>query len=89
MRIVNQASNAHELVPKDCKFSSLDELNTDLGPNAQYGRSKLANILYTKYLARHLSKEHPNILAFATHPGFVRTRMTREAIHEPCETILS
>ncbi|KAK9847188.1 hypothetical protein MYU51_020353 [Penicillium brevicompactum] len=42
VRIVNLASNMHQSVPDDLQFASLDELNTDLGPNQQYGRSKLA-----------------------------------------------
>ena len=50
VRIVNQASNAHQGAPSDVKFASLDELNQDLGPNGQYGRSKLAGILYAKYI---------------------------------------
>ncbi|KAL9129148.1 MAG: hypothetical protein Q9217_002323 [Psora testacea] len=83
VRIVNLASNAHQSAPSDCKFESLEELNQDLGPNPQYGRSKLAAILYSRYLARHLTKEHPNILANATHPGFVNTKMSKEDIHEP------
>lgn len=84
VRIVNQAANAHQLCPSDTKFASLDELNTDLGATAQYGRSKLANILYSRYLARHLtSASNPHILANATHPGFVDTKMSSEDIHEP------
>jgi len=83
VRIHAQSSNAHEGTPKDCKFASLEELNQDLGPSAQYGRSKLANLLYMRYLARHLSKEHPNILANATHPGVVETKMSTQDIHEP------
>lgn len=83
VRIAIQGSNAHQGAPKDTKFASLDELNTDLGPNGQYGRSKLANILYARYLARHLTPSNPNILANATHPGFVETRMSVEDIHEP------
>lgn len=83
VRIVNQASNAHQSTPSDTKFESIDELNRDLGPNGQYGRSKLANILYSRYLARHLTKEYPKILANATHPGFVDTKMSTEDIHEP------
>ncbi|KAL8754700.1 MAG: hypothetical protein Q9184_005033 [Pyrenodesmia sp. 2 TL-2023] len=83
VRIVTLASNAHQSAPSDCKFESLDELNQDLGPNAQYGRSKLAAILYARYLARHLTQSHPNILANATHPGFVQTKMSTEDIHEP------
>lgn len=83
VRISIQASNVHEMTPKDTKFVSLDELNQDLGPNAQYGRSKLVNILYARYLDRHLHASHPNILANATHPGFVETKMSTEDIHQP------
>lgn len=82
VRIVNLSSNAHEMAPKDTKFASLDELNQDLGPNPQYGRSKLADLLYARYLARHLSSSHPNILVNATHPGFVETRQSTEFVHE-------
>ena len=99
VRISNQSSNAHEQVPKDIKFASLDELNTDLGKSqkcnvkaterirlgamAGYGRSKLAGILYSKYLNKHLTSKYPNILVNATHPGFVKTTMSEEDIHEP------
>lgn len=83
VRIANQASNLHTSAPKMTAFQSLDELNQDLGPSVQYGRAKLANILYSRYLARHLTKEHPNILANATHPGVVETKMSSEDIHEP------
>lgn len=82
VRIVNLGSNAHEGAPKDTKFESVEELNKDNGPQAQYGRSKLAAILYAKYLHRHLTSQHPDILANATHPGFVETRQSAELIHE-------
>ena len=85
VRIVNQASNAHEFAPKDTKFASLEELNQDLGPNPLYGRSKLAEILHVRWLARHVTEGgHPQVLANATHPGFVDTAMSRRDIHEPC-----
>ena len=83
VRIVSLGSNAHQATPSDCKFESLEELNQDLGPNGNYGRSKLAAMLYMRYLARHTTKEYPNILANSTHPGFVDTKMSREDIHEP------
>ena len=83
VRISSQASNLHESTSSDTKFESLDELNRDLGPNGLYGRSKLAVILYTRYLNRHLTSSHPNILVNATHPGIVDTKMSREDIHEP------
>ncbi|EAT91310.1 hypothetical protein SNOG_01661 [Parastagonospora nodorum SN15] len=82
VRIVQLGSNAHEMAPKDTKFASIDELNTDLGPNPQYGRSKLAAILYARYLDRHLHSKYPNILSNATHPGIVETRQSTEHIHE-------
>lgn len=82
VRLVQLGSNAHEMAPKDTKFESLDELNTDLGPNPQYGRSKLATILYARYLDRHLHSQYPNILSNATHPGIVKTRQSDVHIHE-------
>jgi NAD(P)-dependent dehydrogenase (short-subunit alcohol dehydrogenase family) len=44
VRIANQASNAHHGTPSDTKFADLEELNQDLGPNGNYGRSKLAAV---------------------------------------------
>lgn len=83
VRINNQASNAHQGSPKDTKFNSIEDLNQDLGPNGQYGRSKLAGILYAKYLNKHLTSKYPNILANSSHPGFVSSKMSKEDIHEP------
>ncbi|KAM0354855.1 hypothetical protein ACHAPU_000684 [Fusarium lateritium] len=83
VRIVNQSSNAHQGAPSDVKFESLDELNQDLGPNPQYGRSKLAGILYTRYFDRHVTKGgYPKVLMNCSHPGFVSTRQSKEHIHE-------
>ncbi|KAI0538014.1 hypothetical protein GGR58DRAFT_469800 [Xylaria digitata] len=84
VRISNQASNVHQSAPNDTKFESLEELNQDLGPNTQYGRSKLANILYSRHFTRVVTQAgHPNILMNSTHPGFVSTRMSKEDILEP------
>lgn len=83
VRIVMEGSNAHQGTPSDTKFASIEELNRDLGPNGQYGRSKLGMMLYAKYLSKHLSATHPNILANSCHPGFVHTKQSVEDIHEP------
>ena len=80
---MNLSSNLHESAPSDCKFASLDELNKSYDPNTQYGRAKLANLLYARYLNRHLTSQHPNILANAVHPGIVDTKMSAKDIHEP------
>ncbi|KAL0941420.1 retinol dehydrogenase 12 [Colletotrichum truncatum] len=83
VRIVNQASNAHQGAPSDTKFESLEELNQDLGPNAQYGRTKLANILYARYFNRKVTQSgHPNVLMNATHPGFVSTKQSKVDVFE-------
>ncbi|KAL1601450.1 hypothetical protein SLS60_006365 [Paraconiothyrium brasiliense] len=82
VRIVNMGSNLHEQAPKETQFESLEELNKDYGAQPLYGRSKLAAILYSKYLARHLTSQYPNILANATHPGIVDTRQTNVHIHD-------
>lgn len=50
--------------------------------NGQYARSKLADLLYAKYLDRHLHSAHPKILCNATHPGIVDTAQTNEHIFE-------
>ncbi|KAK0705470.1 hypothetical protein B0H67DRAFT_499235 [Lasiosphaeris hirsuta] len=84
VRISNQSSNAHKGAPADTKFASLAEINRDSGPNGQYGRSKLAGLLYTRYFDRNVTqKGHPNVLMNATHPGFVSTKQSTEDIHEP------
>lgn len=82
VRIVNFGSNAHPSAPKDTKFASLEELNHDNGPTSQYGRSKLATMLYSRYLATHVTSEHPHILANSIHPGFVDTKATSHDIHD-------
>ncbi|KAK4997550.1 hypothetical protein LTR28_013949, partial [Elasticomyces elasticus] len=83
VRIVNLASNAHQNAPSDVAFASVEELQKDCGPMGLYGRSKLADLLYAKYLAKHVTPAHPKILANATHPGVVDTAQTNVHIHEP------
>ncbi|KAF4556740.1 Short chain dehydrogenase-like protein 50 [Elsinoe fawcettii] len=82
VRIVNLSSNLHESAPSDVEFKSVEELNKDYGPNAQYARTKLANLLHARYLHRHLHSQHPKILINATHPGIVDTAQTTEHVHE-------
>jgi len=72
----------HESAPEETAFKDIDELQKDYGPQKQYARSKLATLLHAKYLARHLTASHPNILANAVHPGIVDTAQTNVHIHE-------
>lgn len=73
-RVVNTASGAH-------KGESLDfaDLQFADGYDARtaYGRSKLANILFTRELARRLAGT--GVTANCLHPGFVATRFGNES----------
>jgi NAD(P)-dependent dehydrogenase (short-subunit alcohol dehydrogenase family) len=68
-RIVNTASAAHRGAKLD-----FDDLQDRAGAGAMgaYGRSKLANILFTRELARRLAGT--GVTANCLHPGFVATR---------------
>ena len=67
-RIVSVASAAHQ----GCKIN-FDDLQgeTKYSPWRAYQQSKLANILFTRELARRL--EGTGVTANALHPGYVRT----------------
>src|SRR5262247_3988023 len=67
-RIVNTASNAHAREKLD--FADLQFANGYRFRSA-YGRSKLANILFTRELARRLAGT--GVTANCLHPGFVTT----------------
>ena len=67
-RIVNTASNAHRGNVLD--FDDLQFKRGFRGLTA-YGRSKLANILFTRELARRLAGT--GVTANCLHPGFVST----------------
>jgi NAD(P)-dependent dehydrogenase (short-subunit alcohol dehydrogenase family) len=67
-RIVNVSSRAHEGVRMD--FDDLQAERSYVGMRV-YGRSKLANLLFTYELARRL--EGTGVTANALHPGVVST----------------
>ncbi|ERF76766.1 hypothetical protein EPUS_02305 [Endocarpon pusillum Z07020] len=85
-RIMMMSSEMHRWVPKSTKFESEKELTENIGPTYLYGRSKLAQILIVRELARRLDEgklgspsydpatNMPRpVLVNATHPGAVRT----------------
>jgi len=67
-RIVNTASAAH--IGRALDFDDL-QLATHYRVMTAYGRSKLANILFTRELARRLAGT--GVTANCLHPGFVAT----------------
>jgi WW domain-containing oxidoreductase len=85
-RIMMMSSELHRWVPNSTKFLSEEEVTKNIGPSYLYGRSKLAQILIMRELARRLdhgelgsspydaSTGMPRpVLVNATHPGGVRT----------------
>ncbi|XP_060655622.1 retinol dehydrogenase 14-like isoform X1 [Drosophila nasuta] len=71
-RIVNVSALAH--VNGTINF---DDLNSEksYSPRKAYGQSKLANILFTRELAKRL--EGTNVTVNALHPGVVETELSR------------
>ncbi|NDJ53469.1 MAG: SDR family oxidoreductase [Chloroflexi bacterium] len=67
-RIVNVSSSAH--IGASMHFDDL-EFKRVYRPNAVYGQSKLANILFSNELARRL--DGTGVTSNALHPGFVQT----------------
>ncbi|KAI1314549.1 hypothetical protein EDD11_002024 [Mortierella claussenii] len=76
-RIVVLSSMGHQsTVPGGIDFETLND-ESKSKPHTRYGRSKLANILFAKELARRLKDE--KVYVNAVHPGFVSTELSRHA----------
>ncbi|UDY23246.1 oxidoreductase [Nocardioides sp. Kera G14] len=73
-RVVTVASLAHTLV----RTPPLDDPRADIPGYHRwptYGRSKLANLLFTYELDRRLSAKGSTVTALAAHPGFAHTHI--------------
>ncbi|WAR19468.1 RDH14-like protein [Mya arenaria] len=73
-RIVTVASRAHERANFD-----IEDINSErsFSTMTAYSNSKLANILFTRELAKRL--EGTNVTAVSLHPGVIATELTRHA----------
>ncbi|ORY94995.1 hypothetical protein BCR43DRAFT_476935 [Syncephalastrum racemosum] len=81
-RIVNVSSAGHA-------FSMLsgidyDTINEEKGYSKvfQYGKSKAANILFTRELSRRLEEKGVDVYVNCNHPGVVRSELTRHIINQ-------
>jgi NAD(P)-dependent dehydrogenase (short-subunit alcohol dehydrogenase family) len=74
-RVVNVASTAHRSARSGMGFDDLQSERNYRGMQV-YGRSKLANILFTNELARRLSGR--GVTANSLHPGTVATGYARD-----------
>jgi NAD(P)-dependent dehydrogenase (short-subunit alcohol dehydrogenase family) len=75
-RVVNVSSLAHRNNPKGLDFDDLDWSRRKYRPFAVYSASKLANVLFTRELARRL--EDSGATANAVHPGWVGSDFGRD-----------
>jgi NAD(P)-dependent dehydrogenase (short-subunit alcohol dehydrogenase family) len=74
-RVVNVASAAHSSARKGLDFDDL-QATKRYRSYTVYARSKLANILFTRELARRW--DDTGVTANAVHPGFVASRFGRD-----------
>jgi NAD(P)-dependent dehydrogenase (short-subunit alcohol dehydrogenase family) len=75
-RVVNVSSGAHKRGEMD--FDNLQfENGRDYSPMKAYGRSKLANLLFTYELQRRFESVNSKAIAVAAHPGVARTNLGR------------
>jgi NAD(P)-dependent dehydrogenase (short-subunit alcohol dehydrogenase family) len=72
-RVVNVSSDAHKGARKGLDFDDLQSARR-YAPFPVYCRSKLANIYFTRELARRFDE---NVTVNALHPGFVRSEFGR------------
>jgi NAD(P)-dependent dehydrogenase (short-subunit alcohol dehydrogenase family) len=73
-RVVTMSSGAHAMA--NINFDNL-QYDHGSGYNASfaYGRSKLANLLFTYQLQRYFEKEKINAISLAAHPGGANTNL--------------
>ena len=87
-RLVLQSSEFHRMLTSNPDFSSLAELNRDIGASPLYARTKLAQVLQMRFMHR-LKSQPNNKLELkagqapwinATHPGGVVTGQQDQAV---------
>ncbi|GAB1863445.1 Dehydrogenase/reductase SDR family member on chromosome X-like isoform X1 [Camponotus japonicus] len=78
-RIVNVTSCAHYISDMDFTAINNRSKNTFL-THAAYGRSKLAQTMFTVTLQKLLTDKSLNVLVYSVHPGIVRTDLFKNTI---------
>lgn len=81
-RVIHLSSGAHRRHPQPIDYDLLDaehRSDEDFDRWLAYGRSKLANILFSNELARRLSEAGSAVTSNALHPGLVATNLLTNA----------
>ena len=76
-RIVSVSSLAHR--QGTMNFDDLDFETRGYSAYAAYGQSKLANLLFTFELTRHLKRRGTKVLVAAAHPGWTQTNLQQHS----------
>ncbi|KAL8966487.1 MAG: hypothetical protein Q9197_005950 [Variospora fuerteventurae] len=87
-RLVLQSSDLHRACPSSTTFSSVDGINTDVGPALLYNRTKLAQVLTVRAMVRRIEGNQPGFQSpketgpwvLAVHPGGVDTDQPEQAV---------
>lgn len=81
-RVVTVSSTAHHM--GDMDFDDLHQQKADgYNTTAQYGRSKLANMLFTQELQRRFEAAGVNAKSVAAHPGYTATNLQTAGVGMP------
>ena len=87
-RLILMSSDLHRGCPSSTTFTSVPEINTDLGAMNLYNRTKLAQVLTVRAMARRMENNQPGFQSpkdtgpwvIATHPGGVLTDQQGQAV---------
>ena len=74
-RVVTVSSTAHRMGTMD--FDNLMYENGHYSPGRAYGRSKLANLMFTYELQKRFDRAGVGSMAMAAHPGWSHTNLSR------------
>ena len=81
-RVVTVSSSAHHMGKMD--FSDLQQQDgEDYDTTAQYGRSKLANMLFAQELQRRFDAAEVAAISVAAHPGYTATNLQATGVGMP------
>ena len=84
-RVVNLSSAGH--ARSDVDLDDINFENSDYDPWVAYGRSKTANVLFSKGLADRFGDQ--GLLAFAVHPGGIMTNLGRHLTQEMIDDMMT
>jgi NAD(P)-dependent dehydrogenase (short-subunit alcohol dehydrogenase family) len=76
-RVVNVSSGAHKY--GELKFDDLNWENRKYKAWKAYGDSKIANLYFTRELAKRLDRSDKQVLVTAAHPGWTATELQRHS----------